>query len=205
MLFRSRRSVAPVIATLLMVAIAVVGGMLVFVFAQDFFTQTDSMTGPTIEQVQMYGYDARDLITATNIENHEGIACAATGTVSGGLAEADVFALYVRNLGNQPVVINEVNVFGTGAVPDTQTTLTAATLIAGEFTVLIADTCVTTTAASPNLAILAGADATILVAFDESTMNPTDPVKVGRPIFVSIETAGGNIFTKNIISGRSVG
>ncbi len=53
MILRERRAVAPVIATLLMVAIAVVGGMLVFVFAQDFFTQTDSMTGPTIELLQV--------------------------------------------------------------------------------------------------------------------------------------------------------
>ena len=204
MILRNRRGVAPVIATLLMVAIAVVGGMLVFVFAQDFFTQTDSMTGPTIEQVQMYGYDARDLATS-KIENHEGATCAGVGAITGSLADGDVFALYIRNLGNQPIVINEVNVFGTGAVGDTAVTLTAAGLIAGEFTVLIADTCVAATAASPNLAILAGSDATILVAFDESTMNPTNPVKVGRPIFVSIETSGGNIFTKNIISGRSVG
>ncbi|MEK0340135.1 MAG: archaellin/type IV pilin N-terminal domain-containing protein, partial [Nitrosopumilus sp.] len=34
----SRRAVAPVIATLLLVAIAVVGGSIVFVFAQGFFS-----------------------------------------------------------------------------------------------------------------------------------------------------------------------
>jgi len=204
-LFRSRRSVAPVIATLLMVAIAVVGGMLVFVFAQDFFTQTDSMTGPTIEQLQLYGYDARDLATAKNIENHEGDVCDAVGAIGGGLADADVFAIYIRNLGNQPIVINEVNVFGTGAVADEANTLTNAGLTVGEFTVLIDDECDAATPASPNLAVLAGADATILVAFDNTAMNDDKDVKVGRPIFISVETSGGNIFTKNIISGRSVG
>ena len=67
---------APVIATLLMVAIAVVGGMLVFVFSQDFFTATDSMTGPTIEVIRLFGYDARDHATASNaLRNHLGATC----------------------------------------------------------------------------------------------------------------------------------
>jgi len=203
-LFRTRRSVAPVIATLLMVAIAVVGGMLVFVFAQDFFTQTDSMTGPTIEQVQMYGYDARDLDTS-KIENHEGDQCLGVGAVGGTLADGDIFALYIRNLGNQPIVVNEVNVFGTGATPADGTVLSATDPEAGEFTVVLTDDCNNATA-SPNLAVLAGQDATILVAYSSGTGDTFgDDVKVGRPIFVSIETAGGNIFTKNIISGRSVG
>jgi len=203
MTFRNRRSVAPVIATLLMVAIAVVGGMLVFVFSQDFFTQTDSMTGPVIEQIQIYGYDARDVATK-KIENHEGATCDVLSTVDGKIAEGQTFALYVRNLGNQPVVINEVNIFGTGttedagALTDGMTDLPAP----GKFTVVTIDTCadVTTVAGNP---IAIGDDATILVAWDTAAFG-TDP-KVGRPIFVSIETTAGNIFTKNLISGRSVG
>ncbi|MGI0082773.1 MAG: archaellin/type IV pilin N-terminal domain-containing protein, partial [Nitrosopumilaceae archaeon] len=53
-----RRAVAPIIATLLMVAIAVVGGILIFVFAQGFFTDT-SIQGPTIDSLEIFGYDAR--------------------------------------------------------------------------------------------------------------------------------------------------
>ena len=40
----SQRAVAPIIATLLMVAISVVGGILIFVFAQGFFTDTNIQT-----------------------------------------------------------------------------------------------------------------------------------------------------------------
>jgi len=203
MIFRKRRSVAPVIATLLMVAIAVVGGMLVFVFSQDFFTQTDSMTGPTIERVQIYGYDARDVATK-KIENHEGIICEVLSTVDGKISEGQTFALYVRNLGNQPVVINEVNVFGFGTTEDAGGLTDGATDLpaAGKFTVVTIDGCTsTTTKAGDPIAI--GDDATILVGW--STSGFGQDVQVGRPIFVSIETAAGNIFTKNLISGRSVG
>ena len=102
---QKRRSVAPVIATLLMVAIAVVGGMLVFVFAQDFFTSTDSMTGPTIELLQIFGYDARDVADdpLVGIENDEGDGCTVKGTAGGDLEDEDTIALYVRNLGSNDV------------------------------------------------------------------------------------------------------
>jgi len=57
----NRRAVAPVIATLLMVAIAVVGGTIIFVFAQGFFSQAQISGTPSIESVKIIGYDARDI------------------------------------------------------------------------------------------------------------------------------------------------
>jgi len=64
---RNHRAVAPVIATLLMVAIAVVGGTIIFVFAQGFFSQAQISGTPTIEAVKIMGYDARDV---TNLKAH---------------------------------------------------------------------------------------------------------------------------------------
>ena len=43
-----KRAVAPVIATLLMVAIAVVGGTIIFVFSQGFFNQSQISGTPSI-------------------------------------------------------------------------------------------------------------------------------------------------------------
>ena len=57
----SRRAVAPVIATLLLVAIAVVGGSIVFVFSQGFFSSAQISGAPQIESLQITGYDARDV------------------------------------------------------------------------------------------------------------------------------------------------
>ncbi|MFQ5572867.1 MAG: archaellin/type IV pilin N-terminal domain-containing protein, partial [Nitrosopumilaceae archaeon] len=56
-----RRAVAEVIATLLLVAIAVVGGTIIFVFSQGFFSQSQVSGTPTIESVKILGYDARDV------------------------------------------------------------------------------------------------------------------------------------------------
>ena len=65
----SRRAVAPVIATLLLVAIAVVGGSIVFVFSQGFFSSAQISGAPQIESLQITGYDATDV---DNLQLHDG-------------------------------------------------------------------------------------------------------------------------------------
>ncbi len=55
-------AVAEIIATLMLVAIAVVGGTIIFVFSQGFFGQTQISGTPTIESVTILGYDARDVV-----------------------------------------------------------------------------------------------------------------------------------------------
>ena len=203
MLFRRRRSVAPVIATLLMVAIAVVGGMLVFVFAQDFFTSTDTMTGPTIEILQLYGYDARD-VGDDDIESHAGDPCDSENDLGANLKEGDTFAIYVRNLGANDVIIGDVKVFNTKGTAAGTTTLAdgGAAPAPGEWLVVTGLTCVGGIFSASEV-IGSGQDATILIVYDESEFG--DPVKLGRPIFVKVETSSGNIFTKQIVNGRQVG
>ena len=61
----SRRAVAPVIATLLLVAIAVVGGSIIFVFSQGFFSSAQVSGAPQIESIEIVGYDASDVIVLT--------------------------------------------------------------------------------------------------------------------------------------------
>ena len=65
----NHRAVAPVIATLLMVAIAVVGGTIIFVFAQGFFSSSQISGTPQIESVQILGYDAR---AVAELQAHDG-------------------------------------------------------------------------------------------------------------------------------------
>jgi len=206
MTFCRRRAVAPVIATLLMVAIAVVGGMLVFVFSQDFFTQTESMTGPTIEQLQIYGYDFRD-VSSGKIRSHDGALCASVnGNPSGTIANGDHAAIFVRNHGNVPVFIDQVTFFGG---PSSQgvaiVTMGAATPPGGSWVVIdraaVAE-CDTSTVDSP---VLPGQEATILLGWSNAFTDPVSEPKVGRPIFVTITTDAGNVFTKTVINGRSVG
>jgi flagellin-like protein len=56
-----RRAVAPVIATLLLVAIAVVGGSMIFVFAQDYYSSTQISVSHSAEFIKIIGYDGRDV------------------------------------------------------------------------------------------------------------------------------------------------
>jgi len=204
-ILQKRRSVAPVIATLLMVAIAVVGGMLVFVFAQDFFTSTDTMTGPTIEVLHLFGYDARDRATGTAVENHAGDPCAVTGVAGGTLADNDVFAIYVRNLGSNDVIIGDVSVFNVKGTAVTASGAIAVTNPVGpEWLMNVGATCGATVSAS-GTPIPAGRDATILIAYGTGADEFGEEVKLGRPIFIRVETGSGNIFTKQIVNGRQVG
>ena len=203
MAFRKRRSVAPVIATLLMVAIAVVGGMLVFVFSQDFFTQTDSMTGPEIQLLQIMGYDARD-VGNNAIKNHAGNACSVAADQGGTLTDGDAFSIHVRNLSAKDISIDDVRVFGVSATPgDPTKAFSSSEPAKGEWTLNVVDACAG--APSPTNVISPGRDASIFINYISSTSGPTfgDPVKVGRPLFIDIETGSGNVFTKTIISGRS--
>ena len=206
MIIRERRAVAPVIATLLMVAIAVVGGMLVFVFAQDFFTSTDTMTGPTIEVLHLFGYDARDLATGAAVENHAGNVCTVTGVAGGTLADNDVFAIYVRNLGSNDVVLSDVSVFNTkGTALTTASALIATNPEGGEWGVVATGAACGTAQIASGTIIPAGRDATILIAFGTDADQFGEEVKLGRPIFIKVETGSGNVFTKQIVNGRQVG
>ncbi len=210
MMIQKRRSVAPVIATLLMVAIAVVGGMLVFVFAQDFFTSTDSMTGPTIEIIQLFGYDTRDHATADSVlRNHAGALCAGAlvGVKGGDMQDADTFTVFVRNLGSNDVIIGNVSVYNVKLGLSAVATATAGTP-AGTWTVMVDEACIATTVTGTAQVIKPGRDATILIGTGIGT-DPTDfsdvDVKAGRPIFIKVETSSGNLFVKQLVNGRSVG
>jgi len=211
-LFRNRRSVAPVIATLLMVAIAVVGGMLVFVFAQDFFTQTDSMTGPTIEILQVVGYDARDITgtASVGIRNHEGDECLVKGSQDSLMDDGDVFSIFVRNLGANDIILSDVRVYGVSTLASSGTLALVTEPAAGEWTVVTEDLCNGTTPAPNSSNIIGGGrDATVFIAYStgvlETDVDMGDAVKVGRPIFVTLETGAGNTFSKTVINGRALG
>ena len=69
----SRRAVAPVIATLLLVASAVVGGSIIFVFSQGFFSSAQISGSPQIESLEITGYDASDVQT---VQVHDGLCTA---------------------------------------------------------------------------------------------------------------------------------
>lgn len=221
-----RRAVAPIIATLLMVAIAVVGGILIFVFAQGFFSDT-SIQGPTIDSIEIFGYDARDTgavgspdcPTATSLATHFSTCITAvTAAADNKLSEGDGILLYVRNTGAKSITIETIRMLGTDYVPDTTPAAGAdfsATIPGqGEFSfldpseaLLDADdaTDVEQEEAAGdhqgNTIIEPGEEKTIVIRYDGSS----GKVKTSRNIQVVLTTGNGATFSGTIIAGVARG
>ncbi len=119
----SRRAVAPIIATLLLVAIAVVGGSIIFVFSQGFFSAAQVSGSPNIESLKILGYDATD---GTTMKIHDGTTPATLKGANGnGLVAGERVAIYVQNNGVSKTTLNEVRFAGKvyDFVPNSATTL----------------------------------------------------------------------------------
>jgi len=110
-----RRGVAPVIATLLLVAIAVVGGSIIFVFAQGFFSDSQVSGTPKIELVKIIGYDARDVVKVKahdgiEIEGEKGKDC--RGITDGKINTDERIAIYLQNNSAEEVYFSEIRISG---------------------------------------------------------------------------------------------
>ncbi len=192
----TQRAVAPIIATLLMVAISVVGGILIFVFAQGFFTDTSIQT-PQIESLQIFGYDARD--TASLTPHDGGTAITVSAAADGILDDDDGIIVYVRNQGAGPVVIEKIKIFGADyTVAQGVTTASAAAPVSQKFSISTDGT----TTVTGEAVINAGQEASIIIRYEENT---NGEIKIGRPIPVVIVTGNGATFTKQLQNGVQVG
>jgi len=98
----------------LLVAIAVVGGSIIFVFSQGFFSSAQISGSPQIESVKILGYDATD---GDAIQFHDGINVLSIPDLAGnatsdGLKAGEYVAVYLKNDSVHKVTINEVRLAG---------------------------------------------------------------------------------------------
>ena len=130
----SRRAVAPIIATLLLVAIAVVGGSIIFVFSQGFFSAAQVSGSPNIESLKFTGYDASD---GGSLSLHDGGNSTSSANLPGdGLNSGEEIAVYVQNNSVQKITLNELR-FG-GSVYSFTSGATSGSLITdGSFMIAI--------------------------------------------------------------------
>ena len=207
----SRRAVAPVIATLLLVAIAVVGGSIVFVFSQGFFSSAQISGAPTIESLQFTGYDATD---GSVLEIHDGVdsGVAQGGLTNDGLLAGERIAVYLQNNSVQKVTLSEVRFAGTeytfvagpaasgntvdafGSGTGLLDSSTAGYMIATNSNTAAAANVLDTTSAE----IQPGEQVTVILQLD-------DNVKVGRDAQFKIATANGAVFVGTVIAGQQTG
>jgi len=194
----SRRAVAPVIATLLLVAIAVVGGSIIFVFSQGFFSSAQISGAPQIESIEITGYDLSD---AASLTMHDGgSSSVADGTINGSLDTDERVAVYVQNQSAQTVVFDEIKLGGATYTYAQTATLPVNAAAAGTFYVVYqsdgANPAITSNSLTGELG--AGRDATIV--FDLS-----QPTQIGRDVQFKIDTANGATFVGTAVGGQLVG
>ena|SRR3989338_3349582 len=184
----SRRAVAPIIATLLLVAIAVVGGSIIFVFSQGFFSAAQVSGSPTIESLKFTGYDATD---GTTLLNHDATVFAAANTPSNGLTAGEKITIYLQNNSVSKATLGEVRFGGT-----VYTYTSSATPVAGEYQILTKGpaSLLSTTSAE----IQPGQQITIIVDLSEN-------VKSGRDAQFKLTTSNGAVFVGTVIAGQQSG
>src|SRR3990172_11984435 len=97
---KSHRGVAPIIATLLLITIAVIGGVMIYVFTQGFFGNASISASPSVDTITMSGYDMRGIAAATGVTSHEGTNQPGFGDLAvAGMQDDEEGAIYIKNQG----------------------------------------------------------------------------------------------------------
>ncbi|AJW70742.1 archaellin/type IV pilin N-terminal domain-containing protein [Nitrosopumilus adriaticus] len=183
----SRRAVAPVIATLLLVAIAVVGGSIVFVFSQGFFSSAQISGSPNIESIKFTGYDASD---GVDLLNHDGTTFSAGNTAGNGLVVDENVVIYIQSNSVGKLTLGEVRFGGTVY---NYTNIAPTT---GDYQILTRGPGTILTTSSPE--IQPGQQVSIILQLDEN-------IKNGRDTQLKLSTANGAVFVGTIVAGQQSG
>jgi len=211
-----RRGVAPVIATLLLVAIAVVGGSIIFVFAQGFFSSAQVSGTPSIELVKIIGYDARDVVKVKahdgiEIEGEKGKDCC--GITDGKINADERIAIYLQNNSVEKIFLSEIRISGVVYDFTTYTTIPPPFSIGrwdqanvkpqpGQYVILTGHNATkgldSDLLQDPYPRMEPGEIITILVDLDKSYSIPRDAQ-------FKLTTATGSVFVSTIIMGQSSG
>ncbi|MCH8086064.1 MAG: hypothetical protein IIC15_06560 [Thaumarchaeota archaeon] len=212
----SRRAVAPVIATLLLVAIAVVGGSIVFVFSQGFFSSAQISGAPQIESLRIAGYDATD---GELLQIHDGIGMgiAQGDIIPDGLLAGDRIAIYLQNNSVQKVTLGEIRFAGTvynyvssntgfidiwdpiaGPIIGVLAGSEAGYMISTDSNGSLASPTPATALTASSAEIQPGQQVTIILQLDEN-------VKVGRDAQFKLTTTNGAVFVGTVIAGQQTG
>ena len=114
-----RRAVSPIIATLLLVAIAVVGGAIIFSFSQGYFASTQLSGPPAVDLINVLGYDLSDSEKLYLHNQQDYTAKCSTVCKQGHLQSGDYITVFVTNDGSRRVTLADVR-FG-GSIYDYET------------------------------------------------------------------------------------
>ena len=194
----NHRAVAPVIATLLMVAIAVVGGTIIFVFSQGFFSSSQISGTPTIEAVKFLGYDAT---TAATLTAHDGnlMFTGSGGDGDQAVEQGERIAVYMTNDSVQKIVLGEIwfggNEYGYVQTP-TVGAFGGGDIPQGNYTIVTSTPDGAIDVQSPQ--VEAGQTATLMLDLEND-------FKIGRATQFKLVTANGAVYVSTVSIGQSSG
>lgn len=203
---KSKRAVAPIIATLLLVAVAVVGGSINFALSQQYFNSAQASGLYGIESLVFLGYDASDTDQLTYHDgiNSNPVANWHGNSISDGLNRGERVAIYLQNNSVEKITLAQIRLAGNiysyqnlGS-DNKMTPYTSSILLEGGYTIVKngnsnspADVI---SEKSPT--IQPGQHATIVIELDEN-------YQVGRDLQFKIITTKNNAFVYTIVSGQN--
>ncbi len=110
---KTRRAVSPIIATLLLVAIAVVGGAIIFSFSQGYFASTQLSGPPAVDLVNVLGYDLSDSDTLyLHNQKQFSVTTVCPGCKDGHLSAGNYITVFLTNDGSRKVTLADVRFAG---------------------------------------------------------------------------------------------
>jgi len=199
----SRRAVAPVIATLLLIAIAVVGGSVMFAIAEESYSRTAISTSPQMDYLVLTGFDARDVSVLTLHDDGKANNSASPGNFDGqtsnGLQRGERVAVYVQNNSISTVYVSEVRFAGTelAFVPGgTLTAYNTAFMNPGEFVIATKGTSGVANLSS-TAKLQPGQEATFLIELDHR-------LTIEHDTSFKIVTGNGAGYVKTINLGNQI-
>jgi len=179
----AHRAEATVIATLLLIAIAVVGGTIIALYTNSTMSSAQVSGRPYIELVKFLGHDTRDVLSLVEASNII-LAGYSGGIPDGSKNSGERVAIFVQNHGVNKLVINELRFAGT-VYTFTQNVGTLGSFLldtapsTGEYVILLKAPDVLLD--SPTPTIEPGQTVTLILSLDES-------IKNGRQAQVKITT-----------------
>jgi len=194
-----RKAVSPIIATLLMVAVAVVGGILIFVFTQGFFQETDVSTSSP-DNITVIGYDLSDVDNITDLVDANGFALSTGGTdaantIDGAFSDNDYGTIYIENLGPTPIIITTVRVGGSSYLYGGAST--AAQLADnsvpgdGKFVLCVLSTACGTAASQTGAIATMAAYSSATIVIEKDSTGPD--LRNGNSSTISVQTDNGGV------------
>jgi len=189
------RAVAEVIATILLVSIAVVGGTIIFVFSQGFFNQAQISGSPTIESVKILGYDARDVV---NLIAPDGLAMtvASGDPNTPGKIVGERVIVYIKNDSVERILFSEIRLGGEVYQYNTVDPIPVFTPgTGGTYGVLTNSTHMITDQAG---LVKPGKAVGIIIDLN-------DNFPVGRDTQFKLTTTNGAVFVGTVVMGQNIG